>query len=172
MQANRLGWLKYGDTQYVTHMLRYYPFGRTSMGTGNGAIVEVASSQIGNVGGQPYWSWYGFSGRVEWCACFVSWCADQCGYIDAGVIPKFSYCPTGAEWFRNKSQWRERDYEPVSGDIIFFDWNSDGITDHVGIVEKTENGTVYTIKGNSSDSCRRRSYEIGDRSIYGYGILE
>ena len=44
-------------------------------------IVAVAASQIGNVGGQPYWSWYGFSERVEWCACFVSWCANECGYI-------------------------------------------------------------------------------------------
>lgn len=49
-------------------------------------IVAVAASQIGNVGGMPYWSWYGFGSRVEWCACFVSWCANECGYIDIGVI--------------------------------------------------------------------------------------
>lgn len=47
-------------------------------GTGNSDIVKVALSQIGNVGGQPYWSWYGFESRVEWCACFVSWCANEC----------------------------------------------------------------------------------------------
>ena len=41
-------------------------------------IVLVAKAQVGNVGGEIYWSWYGFSERVEWCACFVSWCADQC----------------------------------------------------------------------------------------------
>ena len=64
-------------------------------GVGSDDIVAVALSQVGNVGGQPYWSWYGFSSRVEWCACFVSWCADQCGYIESGVIPKHSYCPTG-----------------------------------------------------------------------------
>ena len=48
-------------------------------------IVAVALSQLGNVGGEPYWSWYGFGSRVEWCACFVSWCANQCGYIETGV---------------------------------------------------------------------------------------
>ena len=42
-------------------------------------IVQVALTQVGNVGGEPYWSWYGFGSRVEWCACFVSWCADPCG---------------------------------------------------------------------------------------------
>ena len=66
-------------------------------GIGSDDIVAVALSQVGNVGGQPYWSWYGFSSRVEWCACFVSWCADQCGYIESGAIPKHSYCPTGVE---------------------------------------------------------------------------
>lgn len=48
---------------------------------GDGQIVTVALSQVGNVGGQPYWSWYGFNSRVEWCACFVSWCANECGYF-------------------------------------------------------------------------------------------
>ena len=59
---------------------------------GDGEIVTVALSQVGNTGGAPYWSWYGFGSRVEWCACFVSWCANECGYIDAGVIPKFAAC--------------------------------------------------------------------------------
>ena len=64
------------------------------------AIVEVALSQVGNVGGEPYWRWYGFDSHVNWCASFVSWCADQCGYIESGIIPKFSYCPTGEAWFK------------------------------------------------------------------------
>ena len=92
MQAARLGWDSYGDTQYPAHVLRYYPYGRAFTSGGNQAIVEVALTQLGNEGGQPYWSWYGFEGRVEWCACFVSWCADQCGYIESGIIPKFAGC--------------------------------------------------------------------------------
>lgn len=172
-QAARLGWSSYGDTQYVTHVLRYYPYGRALTSGGNQAIVEIALSQLGNVGGQPYWSWYGFGGRVEWCACFVSWCAEQGGYIEAGVIPKFSLCSDGVTWFKQHGQWQDRNYEPAPGDIIFFDWTrdgQDGNADHVGIVERVENGTVYTVEGNSGDACRQRSYTIGYYEILGYGV--
>ena len=169
-QAQRLGWDSYGDTQYPAHVLRYYPYGRAFTAGGNQAIVEVALTQIGNEGGQPYWNWYGFDSRVEWCACFVSWCADQCGYIDSGLIPKFAGCIDGANWFKSNNRWNDRNYEPKAGDIIFFDWEGDGTTDHVGIVEKCENGTVYTVEGNSGDACRQRQYTVGSRNIYGYGI--
>ena len=170
MQASRLGWDSYGDTQYPAHVLRYYPYGRAFTSGGNQAIVEVALTQLGNEGGQPYWSWYGFEGRVEWCACFVSWCADQCGYIESGIIPKFAGCVDGANWFKGNGQWKDRNYEPQAGDIIFFDWEGDGETDHVGIVEKCENGVVYTVEGNSGDACRQNQYTVGSSSIYGYGV--
>lgn len=170
MQASRLGWDSYGDTQYPAHVLRYYPYGRAFTSGGNQAIVEVALTQLGNEGGQPYWSWYGFEGRVEWCACFVSWCADQCGYIESGIIPKFAGCVDGANWFEGNGQWQDRNYEPQAGNIIFFDWEGDGETDHVGIVEKCENGVVYTVEGNSGDACRQNQYTVGSSSIYGYGV--
>ena len=137
---------------------------------GDGEIVSVALSQVGNIGGQPYWSWYGFEGRVEWCACFVSWCANECGYIDTGVIPKFAGCVLGSQWFKDRGQWQDGSFEPSAGHIIFFDWEGDGETDHVGIVECVENGTVYTVEGNSGDTCRQNSYAIGSSVIYGYGI--
>lgn len=170
MQASRLGWDSYGDTQYPAHVLRYYPYGRAFTSGGNQAIVEVALTQLGNEGGQPYWSWYGFEGRVEWCACFVSWCADQCGYIESGIIPKFAGCVDGANWFKGNGQWQDRNHEPQAGNIIFFDWEGDGETDHVGIVEKCENGVVYTVEGNSGDACRQNQYTVGSSSIYGYGV--
>lgn len=169
-QAQRLGWDSYGDTQYPAHVLRYYPYGRAFTAGGNQAIVEVALTQVGNQGGQPYWSWYGFDSRVEWCACFVSWCADQCGYIESGLVPKFAGCVDGANWFKSNGNWQNRTYEPKAGDIIFFDWEGDGTTDHVGIVEKCENGTVYTVEGNSGDTCKQRQYAVGSSNIYGYGI--
>ena len=141
---------------------------------GDGEIVTVALSQVGNIGGDPYWSWYGFGSRVEWCACFVSWCANECGYIDAGVIPKFAACTSqGVPWFQERGLWQDNSYEPRPGDIIFFDWDDggqDGQSDHVGIVEKVENGRVYTIEGNSGDSVRQNSYPIGYYEIYGYGV--
>ena len=147
--------------------------------SGDDAIVTVALSQIGNVGGQPYWSWYGFNSRVEWCACFVSWCANECGYIDSGVIPKFAGCVNGVQWFKDRGQWQDGSFEPSAGQIIFFDWDNkgssgpqDGQSDHVGIVEKCENGIVYTIEGNAGDSCRQRQYPVGYYEILGYGIPE
>ena len=138
-------------------------------GVGSDDIVAVALSQVGNVGGQPYWSWYGFSSRVEWCACFVSWCAEQCGYIESGVIPKHSYCPTGVEWFRSRGLWQDRSSIPAPGSIIYFDWGGDGVADHVGIVESCDGSTVYTIEGNANNACKRLSYAVGDRRILGYG---
>ena len=148
------------------------------IGACDGEIVAVALSQIGNVGGQPYWSWYGFGSRVDWCACFVSWCANECGYIDTGVIPKFASCSNGVQWFKDRGLWQDNSYEPRPGDIIFFDWDNkgssgpqDGLPDHVGIVENVENGIVHTVEGNSGDSCRERRYSIGHYEIYGYGTL-
>lgn len=171
-QAERLGWDSYGDTQYVSHVLRYYPYGRAFTSGGNQAIVEVALTQLGNEGGESYWSWYGFDSRVEWCACYVSWCADQCGYIEAGIIPKFAGCVDGVSWFQSQGLWQSRDYEPQPGDIIFFDWDDengqDGSADHVGIVDKVENGIVYTVEGNSGDACRQQQYSVGYYEILGY----
>ena len=172
--AERYGWSSYGDMNYVPHVLRYYPLGQIFYDPDTSTlIVEVARSQIGNVGGGPYWSWYGFTERVEWCACFVSWCANKCGYISSGIIPKFSGCINGVEWFKDRGRWIGNSFEPSPGMIIFFDWDDedgqDGNADHVGIVEKVENGRVYTIEGNTSDSCRQRSYPVGYYQILGYG---
>ena len=172
MMAARYGWAGYGDKAYVSHVLRYYPIGRSFMGEGNAAMVAVSQSQIGNVGGAPYWSWWGLDYRVEWCAIFVSWCADQCGYLDAGVLPKMEGVRPYVDWFIERGQWQGRDYEPSPGDIIFFDWESYGLADHVGIVEKVENGFVYTVEGNSGDVCAERHYTLRVAPIFGFGLPE
>lgn len=140
------------------------------VGVGNEAIVEVAAQQVGNVGGRPYWSWYGFYDRVDWCACFVSWCANKCGYIDKGIIPKFAGVGTGIDWFQDRHQWQKRGYQPKPGDIIFFDWEGNGYGSHVGIVEKSDDLYVYTIEGNSGDKCCRRTYFLHSSVVMGYGI--
>ena len=141
----------------------------------SGDIVEVALSQVGN-SGDTYWTYMGFDSRVEWCACFVSWCANECGYIDADVIPKTAGCVAGESWFRARDQWQDSSYTPNPGDIIYFDWDKpetngqDGITDHVGIVEKVENGYIYTVEGNSSDRVSNNAWAIGYYEIYGFGV--
>ena len=170
--AEQMGWNSYGDKQYVPHVLRYYPIGKVFYNPeGGDAIVDVALTQVGNVGGEPYWSWYGFTNHVEWCACFVSWCADQCGYLDSGTYPKFSGCVFGMQWFQQRSLWLDGSTEPAPGMLIFFDWApQDGVPDHVGIVEKVENGMVYTVEGNSRDMCRQKQYSLGSTVILGYGM--
>ena len=170
--AEQMGWNSYGDKQYVPHVLRYYPIGKVFYTLEDGdAIVDVALTQVGNVGGEPYWSWYGFSNHVEWCACFVSWCADQCGYLDSGTYPKFSGCVFGMQWFQQRGLWLDGSTEPAPGMLIFFDWApQDGVPDHVGIVEKVENGMVYTVEGNSRDMCRQKQYSLGSGVILGYGM--
>ena len=143
-------------------------------------MVFIAKTQLGDQGGQPCWSWYGFENRVEWCACFVSWVANQCGYIDKGIIPKYSGCRTAVTWFDEKHQYMPRDsgYIPKCGDIIFFDWKDketgeqDGLADHTGIVEYTDLQTmkVHTIEGNTSDSVAERVYDATNVEILGYGL--
>ena len=134
------------------------------------SMTNIALAQVGNVGGEPYWTWYGFNSRVEWCAVFVSWVANELGYIDAGIIPKFVACINGVNWFKDRGLWQEGNYTPKESDIIFFDWEDDGSVDHVGIVIKVENNKVYTVEGNSTDdTCRQLEYSINNKVIYGYG---
>lgn len=133
-------------------------------------IVSVAESEVENEGGEKFWKWYGFKERVDWCAIFVSWCAEQCGYLDAEIMPKFSAVDDGAEWFKEKKQWASNDYIPKAGDVVFFDWESDGLLDHVGIVSRYKKDIVYTIEGNSEDVCRQKQYTQNSNVIAGYGV--
>ena len=148
-------------------------------------IISVAKSQLGQKGGQPYWSWYGFNDRVAWCACFVSWCANQCGLIENGQIPRYSVCDNGIAYFKEKNRWQDREtgYLPVQGDVIFFNWlekdengnlYQDEKSDHTGIIEYYDSSTnkVYTIEGNSGDECKERSYNADDIQIMGYGTMD
>ena len=136
---------------------------------GNTAIVELAKQQVGNVGGRPYWSWYGFNSRVEWCACFVSWCYGQMGLSE----PRFAACQSqGIPWFTSHGQWGARGYENIApGDAIFFDWDLDGSADHVGLVIGTDGQRVYTVEGNSGDACKIKSYPLDYACIKGYGLM-
>ena len=136
---------------------------------GNPQFVELAKGQVGNVGGAPYWSWYGFDSRVAWCACFVSWCYGQAGLSE----PRFAACQSqGVPWFTSHGQWGARGYENIApGDAIFFDWDLDGSADHVGLVIGTDGNRVYTVEGNSGDACKIKSYPLDYACIKGYGLM-
>lgn len=171
-QAAAHGWPRYGDPEYVPHVLRYYSGGGLFAGLfGKGQLVTIAKSQLGNEGGQKFWSWYGFDSREEWCACFVSWCADQAGLIQKEVVPKFSVCTDGVALFQAKRKWQGGGSVPTPGSLIFFDWNQDGASDHVGIVESCDGTTVHTIEGNSGDAVKQNSYTVNSQSILGYGLV-
>ena len=171
-QAAAHGWSGYGDPEYVPHVMRYYSGGGWFAGLfGNGQLVTIAKSQLGNEGGEKFWSWWGFTERQEWCACFVSWCADQAGLIQKEAVPKFSVCTDGVAWFQAKGKWQSGGSVPTPGTIIFFDWDHDGASDHVGIVESCDGTTVHTIEGNSGDAVKQNSYTVNSQSILGYGLV-
>lgn len=133
-------------------------------------IVKIAQQEVGNFGGEPYWRWYGFNYRIEWCAAFVSWC-----YKEAGKNgPFFVACNSeGIYWFKKVGQWAEPDYRDIApGDAIFLDWDLNGKANHVGLVIGTDGEKVYTIEGNRSDACRAFSYDLDDERIFGYGLMK
>lgn len=144
-----------------------------------GDIVAIAKAEVG-VSGVPnkYTYWLGSIGEMgynyPWCQAFASWCAYQAGQ-DA---PKTASCANAATWFNERNRWKVRSsgYVPQPGDFIYFDWNNNGGYDHVGIVNYTSNGRVYTIEGNAKNAVKynggySNGYSISDTQIIGYGIM-
>ena len=148
------------------------------VGLGSNELVNLALSQLGNEGGEKFWRWAGLDSRCEWCALFVSWCADQTGLLGT-QIPYFSFVSDGVSWFESNDKWiagsevDSSNYDKVvyPGMIIFFDWEPDGNPNHVGIVTRVENGYIYTVEGNSSDAVRERSYSADSDHIFGFGVV-
>jgi len=136
-------------------------------------IVDHALSQVGNVGGQPYWSYYGFSNRVAWCACFVHWVMNTGGYGDEyAQSANNAYCPTLNAWFVNAGRWADSSFRDiVPGDTIFFDWEGDGRANHIGIVIGRDDTYVYTVEGNSGDAVKVKQYSLTSSVIKGYGLM-
>lgn len=124
-------------------------------------ILEVAKGEVGysrwsdSKTGTKYGRWYAErtgkpyygSNGVPFCAMFVSWCVDNAGCEMPGGV--FAYCPTGEANLRKAGAEVSFD-DARAGDIVFFDWRSDGASDHVGIVEYREGGYLFTIEGNTS----------------------
>jgi hypothetical protein len=133
-------------------------------------IVQTATNELGNYGGK-YWKWYGLNYRMQWCCVFVSWVANENGLLN-DYIPKFTSVKQGIRYYENKNQLKyAKNYKPKPGDIVFFDYPSKYLVDHVGIVEKIEKGFVYTIEGNAnSDYVKRKKYDIHSPYLYAYGV--
>jgi len=148
-----------------------------STGSGGSDIVRVALSQVGdeNNGGQKFWSYMGFTNKVPWCASFVSWCGNECGYIEAGVMPNSGLCNDFRDFFKERNQWKDSqaqggNYIPKAGDFILFQWlgSATADLDHIGIVTACDGTTVFTVEGNSGDAVKCNTYPINSTSIIGY----
>lgn len=136
-------------------------------------IIEIAEKEIGykeySNNHTKYGEWFGV--QDEWCAIFISWLANKVGILNT-LIPKQAYVPTMVQWFKSKELFRIRGLFPQKGDIIFFDYNLNGTPDHVGIVEKCENGNIYTIEGNKSKQVMRCAYDVNNAGVYGFGLVQ
>lgn len=124
---------------------------RESGGNGGDRLVEMARTQLGVFPGVKYASWYGLEPSAAWCAAFVSWCANECGFLEGDILPRYAYCPSGIEWFEERGLFRSNTYIPKAGDIVFFDWDGDKVSDHTGIVADMAEGKVLTIEGNTGN---------------------
>lgn len=129
---------------------------------------------IDNYESHPGWNQY-----TPWCGCFLSWGAEQQRDTIDGDPPRFADVDEGMEKFKNGSygQWRERGATPIPGDYVFFDWDGrndpDGVKDpdHVGAVLCVEGNFLYTIEGNSGGRVAVQRYDLNDKRIVGYGVL-
>ena len=178
--------------------LAKYENTHTNTGDQAADIIAVAKTQIGYLEGSyggtvagsnnytKYGVWYddyfntaGFS-YGAWCAMFVSWCAYQAG-IPSSTVYYHAYCPYGVDWFADRGLWKDSayyggSYTPKQGDIIYFG-DSDG-SSHVGLVNYSSGGYVYTIEGNTGGQngeinegggCFAKSYSLSYSRILGYG---
>lgn len=124
---------------------------------------------IGNYADNPGWNQY-----TPWCACFLSWAADQKKASINGAPPRFAKVDDGMKGFKDKSQWRspnDDNNKPIPGDYVFFDWDRDNDPDHVGAVLFVDETQLYTIEGNSGGRVAVNRYPKNDPRIVGYGVL-
>ena len=170
--AGDIGTLKADLDNYVETKTDDSPY---NVGNVNYKIVEVAYKEIGNIGGEKYWRFFGKSEHSNWCAMFVSWCAYQVGYIDAGIMPMLGSTREMEQWFKDRDLWYDADIVPEPGMIIHFDYSTildyshqDGVSDHVGIVVRADEENVYIIEGNYNDECVYNIYPLDFEYILGY----
>lgn len=119
--------------------------------------------------GHPGWNQY-----TPWCACFLSWgAAQQPNETFDGAPPRFADVDEGMASFQN-GKWRnpnDANNKPIPGDYVFFDWDRDSDPDHVGAVLCVDGNQLYTIEGNSGGKVAVQRYDLNDKRIMGYGVL-
>ncbi len=132
-------------------------------------IVGIAQTQVGYGEGYDgytkYGDWYGLP-YSDWCAMFVSWCANQAG-VDTSQFPSFALCSAGCDWFISQGRFHySGEYVPQAGDLIFY--SSYGDIYHVGLVTGSDGYNVYSIEGNYNEMVCNVSYSLSYGDILGY----
>ena len=137
---------------------------------GGERIVQIALQEENNPSGAKYWRYVMGSQFVNgdvtpWWACFVSWCANEAGLIDSGIVPKAAAVRAYHRYYaeRGRFHYASEGYTPQPGDFIVF-----GADTHIGIVQYVENGRVVTIEGNTTDAVHSRSYALNSSYVTGY----
>lgn len=142
---------------------------RGEIKSGDSTYTYFSEWYIGGYEGHPGWNQY-----TPWCACFLSWGAEQLKTSIDGDPPRFANVDTGMEGFQKSGKWRNPNDEknkPIPGDYVFFDWDRDSDPDHVGAVLCVEGDFLYTIEGNSGGRVAVNCYPKNDPRIVGYGVL-
>ena len=132
-------------------------------------IIDVYNSH------KPFARGYAMKYTDAWCAAFVSAVSIKLGYTD--IMPTECNCYYMIELYKKLGRWIENENRtPNSGDILFYDWQDDGVgdnkgvPDHVGIVEKVSGNTITVIEGNYKDGVYRRTLKVNGKNIRGYGL--
>lgn len=120
----------------------------------------------GYAANKPGWNQY-----TPWCACFLSWGADQMKASINDKPPSFANVDDGKNAFQTQKKWRDSGATPIPGDYVFFDWDGGIDPDHVGAVLCVKDDYLYTIEGNSGGRVAVQRYSLADPRIVGYGVL-
>lgn len=142
---------------------------RGEIKSGDSTYTYFSEWYIDGYARDPRWNQY-----TPWCGCFLSWAADQQKTSINGDPPRFADVDEGMKGFKDKSQWRERgdtNNMPIPGDYVFFDPDGGSDPDHVGAVLCVEGNFLYTIEGNSGGRVAVQRYDLNDKRIVGYGVL-
>ena len=115
---------------------------------------------------------YAVKNSDDWCDIFTTVIFQREGLSD--LIGRECGVERHIHIFKRLGIWNEDgNSTPKAGDIITFNWDqnsqqNDGWADHIGIVEKVENGIIHTIEGNSNNEVKRNTYRIGHGNIRGF----
>lgn len=149
-------------------------------------VLELARGEIGATSGEKYLRYFNqvntegivLPFNAAWCAAWVTWVMRHAG-VPVDSVPNYKGCATASDWFQRRGRFRSRKsgYVPKPGDIIMYEWDPqnegtayDDGDDHTGIVERVENGRVYTIEGNNGGQCRRDWWGLTNACISGYCV--